>query len=1580
MATLDDFSDEQETTLSLEQLSEADVQTRGITRVPHYSSNMDRAARSSLFSEDPATTVDTYRNILSELNEAGTSPTEDMVLKGRKDRYSQSKNASMFEVLSDPALSDQDKKKLIEDFAQSSYFSSYDAVLEDSVIAQSNEKTEEAQMTRVGFADMLYEANAANRRIQKMTNAVASSFSDKTSSAFTGLLEIVLPLTEWNQIRRIHKEFFGEGRDTSILETFMIGDLKVDVRDYLAQLPTEKRVEATQKLIEIIQENNQVLLKDDNDFATFLALQDFIEGDYGTSDKWIDNVTGMLDLIGIGAAARRPIELAVELTKAEKAARAGRGAGKAAGFDERADEAFRNAKKRGVASGTQATSSAKAFQDTNRQKAIATHKAVQEDETGELAEALYGTTREDAIASDYAPSVRNTANDSIDARQHNIGVDHDIKTTPNAETMDFTKRGGDIYFYKQEKEAMRSAVVANVADALGIRNRSEMMTTEHTAKGVRLSATYGPKESGFTNAADAIEHAKYSLRQYGLVDENFSLMKREGNTYRTLTPEEKASALTAKAEGDFLVRVDYDYKFNPLDVAEWMATDTLYNIFDRVGILNKASVQRSFLDPASFLDPVVVRAASVSVEKTAGIEAKLLTLGKTFTDEFVKFPKERQSFIYDYLKANNANGTAPSYTKMSADGFSQAEIDSVYKWKEYWDTHYHLENDDLRSSLRNQGYQVLEDIKTNTRLIAKPVARQQAGGFAKAYNPTTGQIESLSHDELSQLYKDGGSLNKLKRPSTFGGDEAIEYVRTENVPGGTYFRSFNDSDTVLNYREGYFHVSYDAPWFIEEIVRDKTGKELYRKSVAVAGSIKDAEHLVKRKTAVEGKEYVFRENRKGLIDVESDEYWDLMASGGRSPQMARGKRLEGADSPLSIEGGNDFILSPVDAMIETARSISRRVGMRGYLDTTKQRFIEQFGDFIIREAKDVPFGKPKFPSSADQLVKRAGTQSDKDLADARSMFEYINSLEHGYRNSIDDGTKAVLKVISETLGRAGMPRGEAAARTLAEAKGVSKQMKGLAFEVYLATNPLRQALVQSHQATLLAANFGKYGSGDLKLFPRNMAQLAQDTTALVIMQLNPNKIKEAAIISGRSVEEMRKLWKDYEYSGLTAGVSKNSLINDSLADLADQAAYNKNKTILAHMRLLSQKVGFEAGERFNISSAWLAHRDRALREGKELTDDVLDEVTASARNYTYNMNAAGEMPYNQNSLAVMFQFVQVFHKAMLQMTNRQLTRGEKLRLLAFQGVMFGLPAKFVYDTFSEIMPDDPQLQDALIAGLEGITLNTMLSVIAGDEVKLDYKSLAPLDMLGTYAFVEGLMEMDVSKIIAESPSGQMLFGSNPRLVNLAKTVAKYTNLVDDHEDPTTFNMVANEFFSTFSSGYSNAYKARYAYAYERKVSSIGNVSDRSINSIEAIAAAFGFRTLDEMKKAYISDTQYKKTEEWKTDLKQAYKDIRRHLSKKGVAPEDFDYEQRVINEIWRGFPENNTEERQFLVNMMRADAKRDADGSMIRDILRIANMDKGVDDARAMVRALPDEYAHQRTTLNDAIDLIERQATEMEKQ
>lgn len=1562
MPTLDDIKyDDEGTSATLDDINsfEKDVTSQNIT-YPNPSV-LNRAARSAILSEDYANLKSNYQNIASELQSYGRSSTEDRILADKQISKKQAVDNTLFGMLSNPNIDDNTKKGIINSYDKIAEFDAQKALFEQSYLANERAPSEEAKVVRVGMSDMIDDMVQENNIIQKAISDYTTQMQTGTGKTFGELMETIVPFTDMVHIRSISKELFGEDASPNLMSSFWVGSQKEKIRDYLSTLPYDKRTEVTKKLVDIINNNNQILLQSDNDFATYTTLQQLVEGDYTTLDKWADNVTAVLDLIGAGQLTKLGYKNVSRLTSI--------------------------ARGEIVRGGAQPTSVARTVQEVNTAEARDVHNAAILDTSDATAQATYGKDRVE-VGADYANELP-AEDGSVRSRVHDIGETLTAsERTVNEDAVQFFQRGGDTVFTPAEKEAMRADVRAsfenlitnNISDTVGLTHRHEMTTVESTPRGLHMATTFGPKDGGFLSPGEALDHVKYNLRSLGVTDEDMTLLMRRGTRYYPLSKEDAKTISEFGAKGDYLVRVGFDYKFNPNDVVKWMDTSTTYNIFDRIPFLNKAGFQRGVLDPASVLDPKVTRPASAAVERTAGLENNLLELGKEFSDKFVKLGDDRKQLVDDYIRYNNKHGLAPDIGKMTADGFTKEEMDAVFKWKEYWDTIYHLENKDLANSLRSKGWQMLEHAGTQTRLVVKPLTRERVDNFVEAYDPTTNSVLQLRKDDLDKLYTDGGGINRLESPADFGTGNLTEFVVTDNKAGGLYPRALRDTDSVLNYREGYYHVDYTAPFFIREKRVNAAGR-VYTRAVAVAGSVQEAKHLTARYTtqAKKGVEYFFDENRKGRVHVGDDEFSQLANHSGRSAQRARGKRLEGADTPSSIANGRDHMLSPVDAMIQSAKSISHRVGMRSYLDAAKARYMQQFGHMVKKLPGDY---EPRFPSSIDQLHKHNGTQADKDIADARTNWEYINTLEHGFRNSLDDGIKASIKGIADVLGNANLTRAEKAARAAIEGKGLSSKMKGLAFEIYLVLNPLRQMIVQSNQAIVLAANFASYGTGNAVMVARNMGLLAKDTAAMVLLQMAPDRLKEAAIIAGRTEKEMSQMYDDFKYSGLGAGVSRSSLINDSLSALAEEATYNRNKTITKRARLLMQKAGFESGERFNITSAWLAYRDKALRAGAKLDDEVLDGITADARNYTYNMNAAGEMSYNQNSLSTLFQFFQVPHKAATQVLfNRQLTKAERVRLGVFQGVTFGLPATFVYDWLGDSLPDDPDLKEKMVSGLEGIVLNTMLSTVFDQDVKIDYKSLAPVDLLGTYSFVEGLMSADISEMVASSPSGQMLLGTNPRITNLVKTVGRYFGgFFHDYREPTTYSMVANEFLSTFSSGYSNAFKARMAMAYERKMNGFGDITDRNVGSVEAFMMALGFRTVDERNRAYRNDISYQKSKEWKQDVRQYYKDITHHLAMQGVSAKDVEFQARVLNMAWDFFPASNLKEREEIIRLMRADVKGGT--NIINDILRIANMDGGVGKARAMLSSLNDEQlnAEARQNLSMFLDEIEAQNKILEQE
>jgi len=440
-------------------------------------------------------------------------------------------------------------------------------------------------------------------------------------------------------------------------------------------------------------------------------------------------------------------------------------------------------------------------------------------------------------------------------------------------------------------------------------------------------------------------------------------------------------------------------------------------------------------------------------------------------------------------------------------------------------------------------------------------------------------------------------------------------------------------------------------------------------------------------------------------------------------------------------------------------------------------------------------------------------------------------------------------------------------------------------------NPLRQFIVQGHQAVQLAANFPGW--------ILNVKKSGAEVAVLTSFQAGFNPPASTLKLAGLSLSEAKTMFKQFNRSGLVAGIDRQNLVNGALADLADQVAAGGIKKALFFPLTLSRKIGFDAGENFNMMTSWLAHRDEAIRAGKSLDNsEVADRVTGSARNYTYNMNAAGDLPYNQNALSVIFQFQQVPHKAALQMlTNRALTPMQKIRLGVFNATMYTLPPTLMISLFNGILPDNQEARNAIINGLEGAIFNYLLSKSFDQDVDIDWSGLSPVGLHGTYELIHSLITTDPGEIIAATPAGSLLFGGNPRLTDATVSIARYFNPFNNpDEDPASFSVVMKS-VAQLSSGYSSTMRANLALEYGKKISTTNTVTDSNVESVVAIANYAGFGSLDEVQSFYVKRTIYEKTAKHKDDVTKWYKEYKRELLREGITVEETEFVKKVYNKM-----------------------------------------------------------------------------------
>jgi hypothetical protein len=352
----------------------------------------------------------------------------------------------------------------------------------------------------------------------------------------------------------------------------------------------------------------------------------------------------------------------------------------------------------------------------------------------------------------------------------------------------------------------------------------------------------------------------------------------------------------------------------------------------------------------------------------------------------------------------------------------------------------------------------------------------------------------------------------------------------------------------------------------------------------------------------------------------------------------------------------------------------------------------------------------------------------------------------------------------------------------------------------------------------------------------------------------------------------------------------------------------------------------------------LSFRDQAIRAGKNINNStVRDEVYAQARNFTYNMTKAGDMPYNQNALGIIMQFLQVPHKAITQdIFNRALTKKQRASALMFDTVMFGVPAYWAADKwFADVLPEEPKLREAMEIGIEGMMFNAMINVVADEHSELDYTSLSPTSGQGFADLFTRSTEEGLFSLVSKSPSGQLVFGSNPRISNFVKDIAAFSGLRPDYTT-LEFSTLAKGFVN-MSSGMSNAFKMKFAQKYGKVINSTGSVVDDSVTSAEAIGILFGLPTKDAAEFYKTNDKLYTKSKAFQDDIKAHYKEIKRQLTLAGDSVEASKKILEVMAIGWEVFGDDEIEARKQFASLIKRDAK-EGDSFLVEKLFKISGI------------------------------------------
>jgi len=302
MDILDQLSGASQEPVSLEDLSPKPTQAPA-----PIASIRNRAATAAILSDKPENIVASYQAQIAQAAQ-GDSTATDRSMEAFFKQSGERDSKAVMSVLSDPNVSIEQKRGAIEAMKKNPMLKDGGTSLASHGLSQASEgETPEAEDARISTADALREMYDVRDVRQGLVNAHGATLTSDTVEAAGGLLEQVLmpfatSITSYKMANDLAK---ADGKKLSVWQsikamTFGAGTVTADIREKLAAIPPAGQVAYTNKILEIIKSNSNIVFGNDNQYNQFMRAQAiFAEGGYGNVDEFIDNASFLLDTIGV---------------------------------------------------------------------------------------------------------------------------------------------------------------------------------------------------------------------------------------------------------------------------------------------------------------------------------------------------------------------------------------------------------------------------------------------------------------------------------------------------------------------------------------------------------------------------------------------------------------------------------------------------------------------------------------------------------------------------------------------------------------------------------------------------------------------------------------------------------------------------------------------------------------------------------------------------------------------------------------------------------------------------------------------------------------------------------------------------------------------------------------------------------------------------------------------------------------------------------------------------------------------------------------------------------------------------------
>ena len=1509
MAELDQFN-----TGATNDLADFQTDDQLAAPVTNASSNQNIAAHVSMLSSNPGDTAGTYNTIRDEYDTLGYSPTADEVTRAAKEDNTQAYRRSSVDFLTNPAVADEFKANALARIndPNSDLYRLRAMVGTQEAAKPAPNETQEAASMRGVWAAGINTVLEYQREKQKIYNQIQVQQDANKTATYVGMAEDLIPTVSGYKTASLAQDVAGGGVLSRIWGTILPGEATQDAVEKFNSIPFEQRAAALQKVVDLAAERGStILLPEEKDHADFALVRDMVEtGEFGATERTVHNILGVLDVTGVLGAIKLVAKTASDTTKIVKAEQA---------LKESAESPLAsNVQRQSTITDVQPTSPSQVIKDANPEMARNLHQAVEKDATGDIANGAFGASREDAIAYNISPQV-STVDGSVVSKTSHPERNSDFEFMPDADVINwYSNSSGFSHLTLSEKAALDANVTNDFMNTFGMVARKEMSSISADGGPLNIKAVYGPSDSGWSSLNDAVDKAKYALRNYGISEDNIDILVRNGDVYKPISSDVKTQLLNAnnvQLKGDYLLQVNhkYNYDFLDLESPQFSSLDVKWNFADRLSKAPGSSGEGSFTTNLFTMDsiyhPDLVKGAVVAGTRGARLEKLMHEAADTFIKGTQTLDWGRVRALDDKIKELNFKGQPLNYASLRAEGFSQKEVEMLESWKSVQDTNWWMNNQAVVRNYQKRGYGLLEIPEVGFKKAARDLPSRSVPENTAVYDAVTDTVRNLSRQEIDALYAEGKAISKMAHSLESNGVKAL-HVINPSAAGKGYIRQFRQDDVMLNYRHGYYAVRYKDPHFIERKVVDGSGSEHWE-AVATAPDTVSANKYMQDMIDKQGGEYRVRGDYRGGDRDRAE--GQVMMSGGLSAERLRGKRLENA---FGNNSGMEHmhIQSPSESLMSSIRAISDRVSFQDWSDTAKARFMAHYSE-VLPTVK----GQQKFPRTVDEIE---GTS--KLAADARTTWEYIRAMDNGYTNRVDDLYKGVANGVATVMGEKGFGAMERAVRTASD-WSPSSTAKSLVYNLYLVMSPLRQLVVQSAQSISLFA-----------IKPTEGLKMVDDLILYSLYNARNGDISEKVLKMYGRDRKFLEMIEDFRNSGMVDAISHNEFI-DSMKTLTAggrstraAAAWDIIKSPGRRVMNTARKYGFDLGEHINQFMAFKTfYYDKLGTKAGRATNAEIESVIHEARNFTGNFDRrAGVMPYTRASAAMVTQFLNVPHKFIsLVTTNRLLSTKQKTAVAASFALMYGVGTEDIYRLFSDELPDNPVVREVITQGLVSAFINNSLGLLfsGGKSPEISLKgSINPIDPQGVMDMAKSLFEEGVGGMITSSPAGSLFFGTNPRVTGFIQTLGSFMGLGGEADKalPVRYGNLVTDAGNLFS-GTSHAFKAMQILKYGQKLNSYGGVIADNMTTTQAVAQAFGFSTQEEtnyyelMKKASDLNKNMEK------DVKEVYKQFARRASQQDLTRDQLMYQAQVFNAAMSIYGNNPRAQQIFISELKKSIADGD---------------------------------------------------------